>query len=202
MATKTESGSPKICELRCYPTSNPTASHFHEWSSPKGIHITEQRTGEEEVALPRTPRVSIGGGLWACGRPGLLLFAAAIELASRCGHAGVAQRLHFVAVRRRMTWGTRMPGITGCCRLNTADSRANQVTQCHRECHGGMSPNPNPVMDLFHGANIIDAVVQYYGTNDIDIIPLISPCTLSHLYERDGDKFVDTEGLFVQRFLK
>lgn len=58
------------------------------------------------------------------------------------------------------------------------------------------------VMDLFHGANIIDAVVQYYGTNDIDIIPLISPCTLSHLYERDGDKFVDTEGLFVQRFLK
>lgn len=57
-------------------------------------------------------------------------------------------------------------------------------------------------MDLFHGANIIDAVVQYYGTNDIDIIPLISPCTLSHLYERDGDKFVDTEGLFVQRFLK
>ncbi len=126
MATKTESGSPKICELRCYPTSNPTASHFHEWSNPKGIHITEQRTEEEEVALPRTPRVSIGGGLWACGRPGLLLFAAAIELASRCGHAGVAQRLHFVAVRRRMTWGTRMPGITGCCRLNTADSRANQ----------------------------------------------------------------------------
>lgn len=58
------------------------------------------------------------------------------------------------------------------------------------------------VMDLFHVANIIDAVVQYYGTNDIDIIPLISPCTLSHLYERDGDKFVDTEGLFVQRFLK
>lgn len=31
------------------------------------------------------------------------------------------------------------------------------------------------VMDFFHSTNIIDAVVQYYGINDIGIVPLISP---------------------------
>uniref|UniRef100_A0A0E0DYZ1 Uncharacterized protein n=1 Tax=Oryza meridionalis TaxID=40149 RepID=A0A0E0DYZ1_9ORYZ len=113
MATKTESRSKKKKKTNCAATQPVTPP-------PPPFHGELSRGREKKLRCP--VRLAFRSAA-ACGLvAGLLLFAAAIELASRRGEAGAAQRLHFVAVRRRMTWGTRMPGITGCCRLKTADS--------------------------------------------------------------------------------